>query len=205
MSETGFWRFLRSFGTDWLSAMSGGLSVPLTVAAVFIPGTAYKIGLATLAVIAFMGSSYRVWRNERRRAVEAERRLTAGAEAQAELAKAQHDLLKRAEDEEQGHQRWVGGVLTQLRTPGAELVHVVPGDLLHAQWVLARGYVEGRSTSRGLALVLPLAERCQIPGSPEAKMLEARRTILTTCAEHPGTWSTWERNDGVAAARRGAF
>lgn len=129
----------------------------------------------------------------KRQAVAAEEQAAA-AKVQADLAKAQLDQLKRSEDEEAAHQRWVEGVLAELRKPGTELVHVKPGDHLHAEWALKRGYVEPVSTSIGTALVLPAAERAQIPGSPDAKMREARREILTACAEHPGAWCTWEHH-----------
>jgi len=170
--------------------MSGSLSVPLTVASVFVPGKDYRIALASLALIALVGSCYRVWRNEHRRALEAEARLESGAAVQADLAKAQLEQLKRAGDEEQAHQRWLDGVLAELRKPGRELVLVAPGDHLHAEWALARGLINSLDTARGFAIILPAAER--FPGSYEARVEAVRRSILTECTAGPGAWFNWE-------------
>lgn len=64
--DTGFMAFLRAFGGSWLTSMSGPLTVPLAVAALFVPGV-YKLLFAALAVICGVFSSYRVWRSERQR------------------------------------------------------------------------------------------------------------------------------------------
>src|SRR5438067_11901381 len=82
----------------------------------------------------------------KRQAVAAEEQAAA-AKVQADLARAQLDQLKRIEDEEVAHQRWVEAVLAELRKPGTEMVLAKPGDHLHAEWALARGYVEARNTS----------------------------------------------------------
>lgn len=195
-NETGFWRFLLSFTADWLSAMSGGLSVPLTIAAVFIPGTAYKVALATLAVIALVGSSYRVWRNERRRAVEAEARLDSGAEIQAKLARAELDARRRASEEEEAHKRWTENAAAEMRKPGGpQLVQVQPGEQLHADWAIHRRLLDPLETSSGPAVILPAAERWANPGSPERKVRSARKEILTTCATRPAATFTFPESD----------
>jgi hypothetical protein len=126
-----------------------------------------------------------------RQAVAAEEQAAA-AKVQADLATAQLDQLKRAEDEEQAHQRWLEMVLPRLRTPGIELVQVAPGDRLHAEWALARGHVDPLSTSLGTAVILPAAERRMIPGSHEAKVRAARQAILQECASKPGAWFGWD-------------
>ncbi len=72
-SGTGFWDFLRAFGASWLTLMSGPLTVPLAILAVFVPGL-YKLLFALLAVACGFFSSYRVWRNERERAVRSEKK-----------------------------------------------------------------------------------------------------------------------------------
>ncbi len=129
----------------------------------------------------------------KRQAVAAEQQAAA-AKVQADLATAQLAQLKRAEDEEQGHQRWLDAVLAELRKPGRELVQVAPGDHLHAEWAIARGFVDPLSTSLGQAVILPAVERRMIPGSPEAKIREARKVILTTCSANPGQWSGWQQS-----------
>jgi hypothetical protein len=47
-----FGKFLLSIGRDWLARMSGPLTVPLTIAAFFVSGAAYKSLFAGLAVVA---------------------------------------------------------------------------------------------------------------------------------------------------------
>ena len=65
--DTGFMAFLRAFGGNWLTRMSGPLTVPFAIAALFAPGF-YKLLFTTLAVVCGVSSSYEVWRNERKRA-----------------------------------------------------------------------------------------------------------------------------------------
>jgi hypothetical protein len=72
-SGTSLWDFLRAFGANWLTLMSGPLTVPFAIAALLVPGL-YRLLFATLAVASGVGSSYVVWRNERERAVLSERR-----------------------------------------------------------------------------------------------------------------------------------
>src|SRR5882724_7558284 len=90
-SEKSFWRFLSSFTPDWLGLMSGGLSVPLTVLAIIVPGTAYKIGLTVLAFIALVLAAYRGWMRERQRALSAE---AAQASLQAALEAAEMEAAE---------------------------------------------------------------------------------------------------------------
>ncbi len=60
-----FRAFLRAFGESWLTQMSGPLTVPFAIAALFVPGF-YKLLFAVLAVVCGVFSSYRVWRTARR-------------------------------------------------------------------------------------------------------------------------------------------
>jgi hypothetical protein len=57
--------YLRAFFSDWLTIMSGPLSVPLTALALFTPQRAYKILFGTFAVLCWIYGSFRVWREER--------------------------------------------------------------------------------------------------------------------------------------------
>jgi hypothetical protein len=66
--DAGFMAFLRAFGANWLTRMSGPLTVPFAIAALFSPGF-YKLLFAALAIVCGVSSSYEVWRNERKRAV----------------------------------------------------------------------------------------------------------------------------------------
>src|SRR5882762_1191088 len=65
--DIGFKAFLRAFGENWLTRMSGPLTVPLAIGALFAPGF-YKLLFGTLAIVCGVSSSYEVWRNERKRA-----------------------------------------------------------------------------------------------------------------------------------------
>jgi hypothetical protein len=65
--------FLYSFTKSWATAMSGPLSVPFAIAAVYFENTSVKIISALAAVICALFASYGVWKNEREavRALEA--------------------------------------------------------------------------------------------------------------------------------------
>jgi hypothetical protein len=64
--DTRFIAFLHAFGENWLTRMSGPLTVPFAIAALVAPGL-YKVLFATLAIVCGVLSSYEVWRNERKR------------------------------------------------------------------------------------------------------------------------------------------
>src|SRR5439155_7782740 len=57
--------YLRAFFADWLTGMSGPLSVPFAALAVWSEQRQQKIIWGCLAVFAAMFGSYRVWRKER--------------------------------------------------------------------------------------------------------------------------------------------
>ncbi len=61
----GFIIYLRAFFTDWLSGMSGPLSVPFAALAVFSQSTRQKVIWGCLAGLAALFGSYRVWQRER--------------------------------------------------------------------------------------------------------------------------------------------
>jgi len=60
-----FWKFLRAFGQDWLTLMSGPLAVPFAIAATFFSGWARSL-LLMLAASCIVFASFRVWRNNQR-------------------------------------------------------------------------------------------------------------------------------------------
>jgi hypothetical protein len=53
--------FIRAFGGQLLTKMSGPLTVPFSVAACFVPHTWAKVFLGTLAILCAWVSSYTVW------------------------------------------------------------------------------------------------------------------------------------------------
>jgi hypothetical protein len=57
-------QFFKAFSEDWLAKMSGPPTVPLTIAAFFVPNRLLKILLGTLAVLCAVVASYRVWAKE---------------------------------------------------------------------------------------------------------------------------------------------
>ncbi len=59
-----FTAFLRAFGENWLTKMSGPLTVPFTLAALFVPAYLKPI-FAGLAITSGVFASYQVWRNAR--------------------------------------------------------------------------------------------------------------------------------------------
>lgn len=81
MRNTKFSKFLNAICNDWLARMSGPLTVPVTIAALFVSTTAYKGLFATLAVLAAMVTCYRVWVKEFDR-------------AEAEIGKNQHPDIR---------------------------------------------------------------------------------------------------------------
>jgi hypothetical protein len=60
-----FWNFLASFRRRWFAAMSGGLSVPFTLGAVYASGKWEKAGYAFLALLCGVYASFLVWKDER--------------------------------------------------------------------------------------------------------------------------------------------
>jgi hypothetical protein len=63
--NTGPITYLREFFTDWLSGMSGPLSVPFAAFAVFSQSTRPRVIWGCLALLAALFGSYRVWQRER--------------------------------------------------------------------------------------------------------------------------------------------
>jgi hypothetical protein len=57
--------FARSFWADWGERMSGPVSVPLMIAALFIPNRYAAIGTGVLGIACGVFAAYRVWANER--------------------------------------------------------------------------------------------------------------------------------------------
>jgi hypothetical protein len=62
--NAGLLTYVRAFFTDWLSGMSGPLSVPFAALAVWSEQGRQKIIWACLAVAAALLGSYRVWQRE---------------------------------------------------------------------------------------------------------------------------------------------
>lgn len=59
--------FLRAFGGQWLTKMSGPLTVPFSIAAYFVPHTWAKALFGALAIVCAWVSAYKIWEVERKR------------------------------------------------------------------------------------------------------------------------------------------
>lgn len=68
--------FLKAIASAWFSAMSGGLGVLLSIAAVFVATPTLRYVLASLAAVAFFSAAYRIWSLERCRFIRLKRELS---------------------------------------------------------------------------------------------------------------------------------
>ena len=60
-TNANFGNFLKALAAHWFSAVSGGLSVPFTVFALYVSGRWQKTLFGTLAIAAGIAASYSVW------------------------------------------------------------------------------------------------------------------------------------------------
>ncbi len=61
-------KFITAIASDWLARMSGPLTVPFTIAALFVSSADYRRLFAILAILAVFVTCYRVWASEYDRA-----------------------------------------------------------------------------------------------------------------------------------------
>lgn len=64
--------FAKAFMAHWLTAMSGAMSVPLTIMGIFAQNDAVKYSLLGTALLCLAIASFRVWKDERVRRIAAE-------------------------------------------------------------------------------------------------------------------------------------
>jgi hypothetical protein len=67
-SEAGWMRFIRAIFSEWGSGVTGGLSAPLFLFALFVSGVP-RIASVVLAVVCLYVAAYRVWEREHSRAI----------------------------------------------------------------------------------------------------------------------------------------
>jgi len=65
--QTGFRAYLKAFGLNWGTKLSGIASVPFAAAALFVQSAWQRWLYAGLAAACFLYSSFELWRNERNR------------------------------------------------------------------------------------------------------------------------------------------
>jgi hypothetical protein len=74
-SEVGLKAYLKGFTFNWLTSMSGPLTVPFAILALFVSNTAYRIAFGCLAGLCAILTPYWVWRTERVALIAARRRI----------------------------------------------------------------------------------------------------------------------------------
>jgi hypothetical protein len=70
-------QFFKAFSGDWLALMSGPPTVPLTIAAFFVPNRLLRVLFGCLAVLCAFVASFRVWARERTKVEEEIKELRA--------------------------------------------------------------------------------------------------------------------------------
>jgi hypothetical protein len=65
MNQPTLKEFLRVLYSDWTSGVSGSLSVPFTILALYVRNASAKTLFGVLAVLALLVAVYRVWKKER--------------------------------------------------------------------------------------------------------------------------------------------
>jgi Skp family chaperone for outer membrane proteins len=122
MSDTRLITYLKAFWSDWLTSMSGALSVPFGAAAIWwAHGPSTKALWTCAAILAFCIASYRVWRSERNSVADELKTLKRKHEEELTAMKAEIEELKRKPyDEEIGRQAEV--LLNRLSPDGRTLL-----------------------------------------------------------------------------------
>jgi hypothetical protein len=93
--------FLRAILSSWFTAMSGPLSVPLTIAAVFVENPTARILLGATAFVCFWAAAYGVWARERnaRNHTQAELTTARADNEQARAIERQTEELRRQREQ----------------------------------------------------------------------------------------------------------
>lgn len=77
--------FLKAFTHHWSEYMSGGPSVPLMIAALFVGNKWFAIGTALLGIVCGFLAAYFVWGDDRRKVIDLTARLTPKLTATPEI------------------------------------------------------------------------------------------------------------------------
>jgi hypothetical protein len=99
-----FGAYLRAFTSHWFVFMSGPLSVPAAIAAVFVENLPAKLFFAATAVSCFIFSSYWIWKTEREDRLAAEAKIRAGVQRRPDwpihelFSHINPDFLERRDD-----------------------------------------------------------------------------------------------------------
>jgi len=59
--------FLKAWWSDWLTRMSGPLTVPFAILALYVSSQSFRVLYAVLAIVCAIYTSYRIWLTERLR------------------------------------------------------------------------------------------------------------------------------------------
>jgi hypothetical protein len=80
MGPASFRNYIVAFTSRWFIAMSGPISVPAAIAAIYVENTTAKILLGLTAIVSFGFCSFWIWKIEREARNAAEAKLAAAAE-----------------------------------------------------------------------------------------------------------------------------
>jgi hypothetical protein len=119
--DTRLTTYLHAFSSDWLTGMSGPLSVPFAALALWVPSASQKAVWACLAVLSVLFASYRVWRNERRYASAQLEAIMSAKDTEIESLKAERDSLKRRPYDEE-HRQLAESKVNKLSEVSKDLV-----------------------------------------------------------------------------------
>lgn len=78
--QAGFRDFIRAFGDHWFNYMSGSLSVPAAMLALYVESPVAKLALWLTAAACIVLAAYLVWRTERLKVIQLEERLNGNLE-----------------------------------------------------------------------------------------------------------------------------
>jgi hypothetical protein len=128
MNQPTLKEFLRVLYTDWTSGVSGSLSVPFTILALYVRNASAKTLFGLLAVLALLVAVYRVWEKERLQLL-VEFQKNSDAERQrreVEMQTAREELVKLQRENQQAAD---ARRLEQLDEEVLKLVKEVYADL----------------------------------------------------------------------------
>lgn len=75
-AKPGPYAFSRAILARWFTAMSGPLSVPTAIAALFVPNEIAKLLLGLTAIACLVFTGYWIWKTEREKVIELQERLS---------------------------------------------------------------------------------------------------------------------------------
>jgi hypothetical protein len=203
--------FFRSMFTEWASALTGGLSIPLTLGAFYVSGHTQKLCFAGLAGLLGFYAAYEVFRKEHERALLAEAKV----DNQNPKLSLQIDGATWEYNEEASETKiwlslsvgngggpsivkdWNGVYVTNSQELPMILMHV--GEY-GAKVVCGKRYLELNNSDllQARTVETPIERRSQrtgkmlftIPGNRTQELSELRSTLKISCRDFEGNPTT---------------